>query len=104
VVPVGRSAPPALIAIGKQSGNRSSSAANSISLASDRDSSVNLIDPTNFLMPVMDSGKDDPDFDADNNIKVEDDDDDDEDDRMDDDKYTIGYYPHASSLLVSKND
>jgi hypothetical protein len=52
-------------------------------------------------MPVMDSGKSDAEYDDDMNVKMEDDDDDDDDDGMDD-QYSIGYYPHATSLLVSK--
>lgn len=53
-------------------------------------------------MPVLESGRsDDPDeYDEDGlniDIKAEDDDDDDDDDEG---GYSIGYYPHAASLLV----
>ena len=93
-----RPSPPALIAITKQ-GNRPSAQASPLSKSDDLGTSGTPdIDPTSFLMPVMDSGKSDQEYDDDINVKMEDDDDDD-DDGMDD-RYSIGYFPHAASLLV----
>jgi hypothetical protein len=94
-----RPSPPALIAIGKQSGRASSQPSPMVACESS-----SSIDPSNFLLPVMDSSKEDDDqeyelVDGGLNVKVEDDDDDD-DDGMDDGRY-IGYYPHAASLLVN---
>jgi len=100
-----RPSPPALIAIGKQSGRASSQPSPLVACESS-----SSIDPSSFLMPVMDSSKEDDDQDYELvepnlnvNVKVEDDDDDDDDDGMDgmdDSRYSIGYYPHAASMLV----
>lgn len=92
-----RPSPPALIAIGKQSGRGSSQPSPMVACESS-----SSIDPSNFLLPVMDPSKDDDEQDyelVESNVKVEDDDDDD-DDGMDDGRY-MGYYPHAS-LMVCK--
>ena len=99
-----RPSPPALIAIGKQQGNRSSSSQPSPMVPHDSGSS-SLLDPSSFLAPVMDSSnKSEQDYEIveanmNVNMKVEDDDDDD-DDGMDDGRYTLGGYFPSSSILV----
>ena len=63
------------------------------------------MDPVSFLQPVIETSsvKDDIDYElVDPQVKMENDDDDDDDDGIDDGRYSIGYYPHAASLLVSK--
>jgi hypothetical protein len=68
-----------------------------------------MIDPSTFLHPVIEtsSTKDEIEYelvDPGNMVKMEADDDDDDDDGMDDSRYTIGYYPHAASLLEKSSD
>ncbi|CAG7821318.1 unnamed protein product [Allacma fusca] len=98
-----RPSPPALIAIGKSPGKPSPL------VSSTNDVGAAMIDPSTFLHPVIEtsSSKDEIEYelvDPGNMVKMEAEDDDDDDDGMDDSRYTIGYYPHAASLLEKSSD
>jgi len=98
----GRPSPPGLIAIKQSSVNKGKGGprVNSVTDSTGQ----TLIDPSSFLMPVLESGRDDDqdqEYDDDGlNLDIKGEDDDDDDDELDEGGYSIGYYPHAASLLV----
>ncbi|CAL8099290.1 unnamed protein product [Orchesella dallaii] len=105
---INRPSPPALIAIGKQQGSRSSASSQPSPMVP-HDSGPSLLDPSTFLTPVLDSSnKSEQDYEIvetnlNMNMKVEDDDDDDED-GMDDGRYSLGFFPSSSLLEKSSDD